>query len=132
MTTQMVDIFLLSFYLLATYQPFASPLQDQISPNYVCHPSANDFQLKKINPPQYQVLAAIQMVCSEGAVIKLKSNHYFVNRHFNQKYLLYKCLVCSFFLVFYDTMHQTNTSQYNSFVIWLQTGLTYSLGLLLM
>jgi len=26
MTTQMVDIFLLSFYLLATYQPFASPL----------------------------------------------------------------------------------------------------------
>ena len=26
MTMQMVDIFILSFYLLATYQPFASPL----------------------------------------------------------------------------------------------------------
>ena len=29
MTTQMVDIFLLSTYLLATYQPFASPLYIQ-------------------------------------------------------------------------------------------------------
>ena len=30
MTTQMIDVFLLSFYLLATYQPFASPLYMQL------------------------------------------------------------------------------------------------------